>query len=207
MLAEHDSMERGHEDDAMTYRVVVNHEGQYSIWPAERDEPFGWEPIGKTGNKSECLEHIDLIWTDMRPNSLRRQMAEADCAGRDLASASGVECDDTAWGASLVDRLSQGKHQVEAWLGSEDRQGAFGRCVERGYLRIRFPQTGGGTVLGLRIDGARGVSRRSDAATGASWAHIESELTLNGRKARCVVDLDLVTFCGEGCLVLGNDPA
>src|SRR5580700_442971 len=102
MLTEHDSMQPGHEDDVMTYRVVVNHEGQYSIWPAEHDEPAGWEPIGKTGNKSECLEHIDLIWTDMRSNSVRRQMAEADRAGRDLTAASEVECDDCGSGTSLV---------------------------------------------------------------------------------------------------------
>jgi MbtH protein len=56
------------------YRVVVNHEEQYSIWPADRAVPDGWRPEGTTGAKDECLSHIDVVWTDMRPLSLRRHM-------------------------------------------------------------------------------------------------------------------------------------
>ena len=64
-------------EDAQTYKVVVNHEEQYSIWPAERDNPLGWRDAGKSGSKSECLEWIEEVWTDMRPLSLRKQMDEA----------------------------------------------------------------------------------------------------------------------------------
>jgi MbtH protein len=60
-----------------TYRVVVNHEEQYSIWPADRELAAGWSDAGKTGSKEECLAHIEEVWTDMRPLSLRKQMAEA----------------------------------------------------------------------------------------------------------------------------------
>jgi MbtH protein len=53
------------------YRVVVNHEEQYSIWPADRDLPPGWKEAGKRGPKADCLKHIAELWTDMRPKSLR----------------------------------------------------------------------------------------------------------------------------------------
>jgi MbtH protein len=64
------------EDDNTTYTVVVNHEEQYSIWPASRATPLGWREVGKTGQKSECLAYIDEVWTDMRPLSLRKAMSE-----------------------------------------------------------------------------------------------------------------------------------
>jgi MbtH protein len=57
------------------YKVVVNHEEQYSIWPAKREVPAGWRDVGKTGTREECLAHIKEIWTDMRPLSLRVKMA------------------------------------------------------------------------------------------------------------------------------------
>ncbi len=58
----------------MTYLAVVNHEEQYSIWPAERELPAGWEAAGKEGTKDECLDYIEEVWTDMRPKSLRDKM-------------------------------------------------------------------------------------------------------------------------------------
>jgi MbtH protein len=58
------------------YRVVVNHEDQYSIWPEDRDLPAGWFDAGYTGPKAECLDHIERTWTDMRPRSLRSQMED-----------------------------------------------------------------------------------------------------------------------------------
>ncbi len=60
------------DDDGTTYRVVVNHEEQYSIWPAERDLPPGWRDTGTTGGKADCLAHITEVWIDLRPLSLRR---------------------------------------------------------------------------------------------------------------------------------------
>ena len=60
------------EEDALEYRVVVNHEDQYSIWPAARAMPAGWHEAGKVGSKAECLDFINKVWTDMRPLSLRR---------------------------------------------------------------------------------------------------------------------------------------
>ncbi len=59
-------------------RVVVNHEEQYSIWPAERQPPAGWEPVGPEGTEDECLDWIERTWTDLRPLSLRRAMATGE---------------------------------------------------------------------------------------------------------------------------------
>ena len=63
-------------EDRQVYRVVVNHEEQYSIWPEHRELPLGWNDAGKTGPKDECLAYIEEVWTDMRPLSLRRKMEE-----------------------------------------------------------------------------------------------------------------------------------
>lgn len=64
-------------EDTLTYKAVVNHEEQYSIWPADRQNPPGWSDAGKTGTKQECLDFIATVWTDMRPLSLRKQMEAA----------------------------------------------------------------------------------------------------------------------------------
>lgn len=62
---------------ATLYKVVVNHEQQYSIWPADRSNALGWSDVGKTGSKAECLSYIDQVWTYMRPLSLRVRMENA----------------------------------------------------------------------------------------------------------------------------------
>ena len=64
-------------EDTLIYKVVVNHEEQYSIWPEHRENPLGWKEVGKTGLKQECLDYIKEVWTDMRPLSLRQQMEKA----------------------------------------------------------------------------------------------------------------------------------
>jgi MbtH protein len=66
------------EEDDTTYKVVVNHEEQYSIWPADRANPPGWSDVGKSGPKADCLSYIKDVWTDMRPLSLRKKMAELE---------------------------------------------------------------------------------------------------------------------------------
>jgi MbtH protein len=65
------------QEDKTVYRVVVNHEEQYSIWPAHREIPLGWRDAGKSGLKAECLDYIEEVWTDMRPLSLRQQMEQS----------------------------------------------------------------------------------------------------------------------------------
>lgn len=66
------------DEDTATYAVVVNSEDQYSIWLADRPAPAGWELVGVNGTKAECLAHIETVWTDMRPRSLRQWISEQD---------------------------------------------------------------------------------------------------------------------------------
>ena len=71
------------EQESTVYKVVVNHEEQYSIWPADREIPLGWRDAGKTGPKQECLSFISEVWTDMRPLSLRKKMDSQTPAASD----------------------------------------------------------------------------------------------------------------------------
>ena len=63
--------------DTRVYKVVVNHEEQYSIWNAERELPNGWQDTGFSGSKDDCLSYVKTVWTDMRPRSLRQAMEKS----------------------------------------------------------------------------------------------------------------------------------
>jgi MbtH protein len=63
------------EDDETIHMVVINHEEQYSIWPADRELPGGWRSAGFDGTRSECLAHVEAVWIDMRPLSVRSRDA------------------------------------------------------------------------------------------------------------------------------------
>lgn len=65
-------MDQDRTDAGPLYKVVVNGEGQYSIWFRDRENPTGWADEGTSGLKEECLAHIDEVWKDMRPLSLRQ---------------------------------------------------------------------------------------------------------------------------------------
>lgn len=62
------------EEDPAQYRVVVNQEEQYSIWPVDLSIPAGWREVGVSGSKSECLAYIARVWTDLTPLSVRKKM-------------------------------------------------------------------------------------------------------------------------------------
>jgi MbtH protein len=64
-------MVRDEPQDDLIYVVVSNREAQYSIWPKNKPIPRGWRSMGKEGQKVECLQYIDTVWTDMTPLSLR----------------------------------------------------------------------------------------------------------------------------------------
>lgn len=66
------------QEDTTLYKVVMNAEEQYSIWPADKELPPGWNEAGKTGLKADCLDYIKEVWTDMRPLSLRKMMEEQE---------------------------------------------------------------------------------------------------------------------------------
>ena len=69
-------MNHDEREEKTIHKAVVNHEEQYSIWPAQRENPLGWNDAGKSGIKEECLTYIKEVWTDMRPLSLRKKMEE-----------------------------------------------------------------------------------------------------------------------------------
>jgi MbtH protein len=61
--------------DGVIFVVVVNQANQMSIWPADRESPSGWQVIGNSGTKKECLAYIEQHWSDMRPTSLQQLAA------------------------------------------------------------------------------------------------------------------------------------
>ncbi|MFD0340949.1 MbtH family protein [Streptomyces sp. NPDC127117] len=65
-------------DLTMPYRVVVNDEEQYSIWPEGREVPAGWRVVREAAPKADCLEYIEEVWTDMRPLSIRRRAPKSE---------------------------------------------------------------------------------------------------------------------------------
>jgi MbtH protein len=66
------------DDENGEFLVLVNDEGQYSLWPGFREVPAGWTAVGPRGQRKVCLDWIEEHWTDMRPLSLVRQMAGSD---------------------------------------------------------------------------------------------------------------------------------
>src|SRR5262249_27426971 len=102
-------------EDTTIYKVVVNHEEQYSIWPDYKEMPLGWKDVGKSGPKPECLAYIKEVWTDMRPLSLRKQMEEA--AQRRIEEPPPPPKSESSHKPkenNLVSRLCKGRHSVES---------------------------------------------------------------------------------------------
>jgi len=64
-------------DDQTVYKVLINDEEQYSLWPSDSPVPAGWREAGKSGTRQGCVAYVDSVWTDMRPLSLRKTMSEA----------------------------------------------------------------------------------------------------------------------------------
>lgn len=57
-------------DETLIYKVVISEEAHYSVWPAYKANAAGWNDAGKQGSKVECLNYINDIWSDVRPNHL-----------------------------------------------------------------------------------------------------------------------------------------
>jgi uncharacterized protein YbdZ (MbtH family) len=185
-------------EDTTIYKVVVNHEEQYSIWPEYKENPLGWTAVGKVGPKTECLEYIKEVWTDMRPLSLRQKMEEIaknpPPLPQPLRSNKRRE-------KSLVDRLCDGNHPIEAGLRPERTVKLFKEAIDRDYVHIKFTKTKGGTELGVRLDRNACDFSKADFENGSGTVHIEGELTLDYVKVKCVADLALSTLEGTGHLV------
>jgi uncharacterized protein YbdZ (MbtH family) len=192
------------QEDTTIYRVVVNHEEQYSIWPAERDIPAGWREAGKSGLKAECLRYIEAVWTDMRPLSLRQHMEEM---ARRSAPPTPAEPPSSAppttpsrTGNDLVDRLSTGDHPVEVSLRPDKTVQRLKEQIERGFVHIKFTNTQGGTELGVRLDPEQSDYSQADFVQHTGTIRLVGGLTLNYVKVRCVAHIDLTTLTGQGHL-------
>jgi uncharacterized protein YbdZ (MbtH family) len=186
-------------EDTTIYNVVVNDEEQYSIWPADRENPLGWKNAGKTGLKPECLAYIKEVWTDMRPLSLRKKMEEA--ARRQAEEPVAPPAPAEPKGPSLVERLSEGSHPIEASLRPEKNAKALKERIDMGYVHIKFTDTRGGTELGLRLDPNALDLSGADFENSSGVVHLEGGLTLNYVKVRCIADVNLETLQGSGHLV------
>ena len=185
-------------EDTTIYKVVVNHEEQYSIWPEYKDNPLGWKDAGKAGPKSECLAYIKEVWTDMRPLSLRKKMEEM---AKNPPPAPPPSDPNRPREKSLVDRLCEGGHPVAAGLRPEKTVKVFKEAIDRNYVHIKFTDTKGGTELGISLDNGACDFSDADFETGSGSVHVEGGLTLDYVKVKCIADLDLRTLEGKGHLV------
>lgn len=188
-------------EDNTVYKVVVNHEEQYSIWPADRENPLGWNDAGKSGNKAECLAYIKEVWTDMRPLSLRKKMEEA----RNRAATQPPDNIDNGeaeadQGDDLIARLSAPNNRIEVSLRPEKSAQALKQRIEQGYVHLKFTETRGGTELGVRLDPDRLELDQADFENQTGKVHLEGGLTLNYTKVRCIADINLETLAGQGHL-------
>ena len=190
-------------EDTTIYKVVFNHEEQYSIWPAERENPLGWLDAGQSGTKAECLAYIKEVWTDITPLSVRKRMQEAAESRAQVASQpspvsepSGDMKED-----SLVTRLSQGEHPLEVSLRPEKSMPVLKEQLDRGFLNVKFTDTRGETELGLRLDRDAIDVSQADFDNQAGTLHLEGGLMLDFVSVRCVADVNLNTLAGTGHLV------
>lgn len=183
------------EDPFENYNVVVNHEEQYSIWPEEKEIPKGWKAIWGPNSKKECLDHIEVVWTDMRPLSLRKKMEEWE---RNPPKMEPVE-DPWADLPPLVKRLAE-KQKVTVGLRPEKTAEAFEKRLAMGFVHIFFTETHGGTELGVQIDKDESDWSQCDFKNKTGIVHIEGHLTLDFVPVRCIADIGLASLEGHGCL-------
>ena len=185
-------------EDTTIYKVVMNHDEQYSIWPDYKQIPQGWNYAGKTGPKAECLAYVKEVWTDMRPLSLRKKMEEF---AKNPPPAPPPPDMSAPREKSLVERLCEGDHPVEAGLRPEKTVKLFKEAIDRNYVHIRFPQTKGGTELGVRLDRDASDFSSADFEAGSGIVHLEGSFILDYVRVKCIADIDLSTLHGTGKLV------
>jgi len=185
-------------EDTTVYKVVVNHEEQYSIWPEYKEVPLGWKDIGKAGPKTECLAYIKEVWTDMRPLSLRKRMEEV---AKNPPPQFPPPDPNRPREKSLVERLCDDVHPVEAGLRPERTVKLFKEAIDRNCVHVKFTNTNGGTELGVRLDRDACDFGKADFENGTGIVHVEGGLTLDYVKVRCIADINLSTLEGQGRLV------
>jgi len=190
------SLQHDEDEDKTIYKVVVNHEEQYSIWPEYKENALGWSDAGKVGPKAECLAYIKEVWTDMRPLSLRKKMEEM--AQNPLPSPPSTDAGPR--GESLVDRLCLGDHPVVFSQRPEPSVKGLKEALDNGYVRIKFTNTKGGTELGLRVDKEATDFVNANFEEGTGQVRVVGGLSLDYTEVRCIASIDLKTLDGLGHL-------
>jgi uncharacterized protein YbdZ (MbtH family) len=189
-------------DDKRTFKVVVNHEQQYSIWFADRDNAPGWTDAGKTGTRAECTAYIDEVWTDMRPLSLRAQMEELAKHPPPAGPTGPAPARHPPGKDALVERLEQ-PQAVEASGRPKADVKTLRDQIERGYVFVKFVATQ--TELAVRLDLAACELSRANFEARTGTVALVGDLKLNFNVVRYRGDLDLATLKGTGRLELVGD--
>jgi hypothetical protein len=99
---------------------------------------------------------------------------------------------------SLVEKLSQGTHPVEVDLRPEKTATALKRCIDNGYVHVKFTETRGGTVLGIKLN--QTDLSRADFTESSGSIRLSGRLSLNYVEVECIADIDLQTLTGRGWL-------
>jgi uncharacterized protein YbdZ (MbtH family) len=157
-------------EDTTIYKVGVNHEEQYSIWPEYKENPPGWRDVGESGPKADCLSYIKEVWTDMRPLSLRKKMEEMERN----PPASPPPDPNRVPEKSLVDRLCECEREVEAGLRPERTVAIFKEAIDRNHVHVKFTGTHGGPELGVRLDHEACDFSQADFEAGSGRVHLEA---------------------------------
>src|SRR6185369_6159493 len=147
-----------------------------SIWLEYKENPLGWTDAGKVGTKAECLAYINEVWTDMRPLSLRKQMEET---ARNPPPPLPPPDLDRPREETLVERLTKGRHPIEAGLRPERTAERLKAAIDRNYMHIKFTRTKGGTELGVSLDGDACDFSSADFESGVGKVHLEGGLTID----------------------------
>lgn len=179
-------------DDTTTYNVIVNHEEQYAIWPDFKQIPTGWRYGNKTGAKSDCLAYIKEVWTDLRPLTVRQQMAQQPTSPSPAAELNQP---------TLVDRLCEGVHTVQITLRPEPTMQRFKESLNRDHVPVKFTETNGGSEFGIKLDKAACDLSNLDLDNGWGTAHLEGRLSVDFVPVKIVIDIDFPSFEGSGRLV------
>lgn len=187
------------DDDLTLYKVVLNDEEQYSIWSADRPLPAGWHEDGFSGTKRECLDHIAEVWTDMRPLSLRRHLAELE--NNPPEPAAPLPEDDTP---SLVERLNGQGHRALIDARTDDKLAYLRERIEIGHVHVLFPDTRGGTELGLALTEVAQAAALAALDTGDEIT-LTGKLTLDDEPVVCNVRLSAPGLEGRGGLQRVSD--
>lgn len=211
------------------YKVVINEEEQYSIWAHELAIPAGWRFEGVYGRKEEVLNHIEKVWTDMRPLSLRRAMEEWPEARQFKGiSPEGQKMLDEwkkkedEWDGvdqfrkprppnALVKKLMRRQPIVVIRYRDRDTDKPdiklFKRAIELGLILVKFPNTKGGTELGFNVRNDEGHldPKNIKYKEGGKVVEVSGRLKLDYTPVRGYATINLETFEGEGWLVPIND--